>query len=66
MTTECKKKTFDCVEMKNRIQRELRKEYEDRKDEFNSYVDFINATAEESEEIREFFERIAPAGTKTV
>lgn len=59
MTTKHKKKTFDCVEMKNSIQRELQDEYKSRKDEFVSYADFINATAEESEEIRAFFERIS-------
>lgn len=54
-------KTFDCVEMKNRIQRELREEYEARKDEFSSYADFINATADESEEIRAYWAKIAGA-----
>jgi len=44
-----KAKTFDCVEMKNRIQAELLAEYEARKDEFKSYLDFINATAKNSE-----------------
>ena len=48
------KKSFDCVEMKNRIQQELRKEYEKRKAEFSSYADFINATAGECEEVKEF------------
>lgn len=43
-----KTKTFDCVEMKNRIQAERLAEYEARKDEFSSYVDFINARAKES------------------
>ena len=52
-------KTFDCVEMKNRIQRELRQEYEARKTEFASYVDLLNATADESEEIRAFREKVA-------
>ena len=52
-------KTFDCVEMKNRIQRELRQEYEARKTEFASYVDFLNATADESEEIRALREKVA-------
>ena len=39
-----RKKTFDCVEMKDRIQQKLREEYESRKSEFDSYADFINAT----------------------
>ena len=42
-------KTFDCVEMKNRIQAERLAEYESRKGEFTSYVDFINARVKDSE-----------------
>ncbi len=42
-------KTFDCVEMKNRIQSELFAEYESRKGEFASYLDFINAKVKDSE-----------------
>ena len=56
-------KTFDCVEMKNRIQRELRQEYETRKTEFASYAEFLNATADESEEIRAFREKVTKART---
>ena len=59
MTTE--KTTFDCVEMKNRIQEELMQEYESRKGEFSSYADFIVATAAESDEIRAWRQRIAKA-----
>ncbi len=44
-----KTKTFDCVEMKNRIQAELFAEYEARKGEFASYLDFINAKVKDSE-----------------
>ena len=43
-----KTKTFDCVEMKNRIQAKRLAEYEARKNEFDSYIDFINARAQES------------------
>ena len=42
-------KTFDCVEMKNRIQAERLAEYEARKGEFASYIDFINARVKDSE-----------------
>ncbi len=56
-------KTFDCVEMKNRIQRELKQEYEARKTEFASYAEFLNATADESEEIRAFREKATKART---
>jgi hypothetical protein len=60
-----KKKTFDCVEMKNRIQRQLRQEYEARKSQFASYADFINATANESEQIRTFRQEVARTRTTT-
>jgi hypothetical protein len=43
-----KKKSFDCVEMKRRIQEQLRAEYESRKKAFASYVDFLNAKADQS------------------
>jgi len=43
------KKPFDCVEMKNRIQAKRLAEYESRKDEFASYLDFINAKVKDSE-----------------
>ncbi len=42
-------KTFDCVEWKDRAQERLWAEYEARKDEFASEVEFLNAKAEESE-----------------
>ena len=51
-------KKFDCVEMKNAIQQQLRQEYERRKNEFASYVDFINSTVNESDEIRRFREKL--------
>ena len=54
-------KTFDCVEEKKRIQKLLLNEYEARKDEFASYADFIVKTADESEEIRAWREKIARA-----
>ncbi len=44
-----KTKSFDCVEMKNRIQADLFAEYESRKGEFASYLDFINAKVKDSE-----------------
>jgi len=42
-------KPFDCVEMKNRIQAQRLAEYEARKHEFSSYLDFINARLKDSE-----------------
>ena len=40
---KAKRKEFDCVEMKNRIQAERWAEYQARKDEFSSYIGFVNA-----------------------
>ena len=40
-----KMKFFDCVEMKSQAQAKLMREYESRKEEFESYVDFLNSTA---------------------
>ena len=54
-----KTKTFDCVEMKDRIQAKLLAEYEARKDEFPSYMAFIRATAAESEWVRQLRTRLA-------
>jgi len=52
-----KTKTFDCVEMKRKCQRELHEEYEARKSEFSSYYDFLEAKANESEWIRQVREK---------
>ena len=43
-----KTKTFDCVELKNRIQAKRLAEYEACKDKYASYVDFINARVKDS------------------
>ena len=47
MTT--KAKTFDCVKMKNRIQAGLMAEFETRRNDFDSYADFIVASARDVE-----------------
>lgn len=60
-----RKKTLDCVDMKNSIQEDLRQEYEARKTEFDSYVDFLNSAANESQEIRMFLEKVANAKNAT-
>jgi len=52
-------KTFDCVEMKDRIQQELRREYEARRKEFASFADFIVATAAESKEVQAYWRKVA-------
>jgi hypothetical protein len=58
-----KTKTFDCVEMKYEAQRRLRAEYEARRSEFASYVDFINRTIDEHPWERDLWARIS-AGSK--
>ena len=45
-------KTFDCVEMKNRIQAEIQAEYEVHRNEFPSFVEFVRATLVDSEYAR--------------
>ena len=55
-------KTFDCVEMKNRIQAQIMAEYDARKDEFASFVDFINKTASESEWVRRMRKKFRQKG----
>jgi len=52
-----KTKTFDCVEMKNRIQAEMMAEYEAHKEEYGSFADFIEARARKSEWIQEVRKR---------
>ncbi len=52
-----KTKTFDCVEMKNRIQAERLAEYEARRSEFKSYLDFVNARVENSELVKLVLDR---------
>ena len=59
-----KTKTFDCVEMKRRIQDKLHSEYESRRSEFSSYADFINKTAGESQLIQQFREKVRQAKTR--
>jgi hypothetical protein len=54
-----RKKKFDCVQMKNSIQRDLMRQYEAEKAQFSSYADFLNATADKSEEIRVFRDKVA-------
>ena len=49
-------KAFDCVEFKRQSQQRLRAEYEERKSEFDSYVDFIRAKVMENEWSRRIWE----------
>ncbi len=54
-------KTFDCVEMKRRIQTDLMAEYESSKDKFSSFADFIHKTAASDFKIRAFQEKVSKA-----
>ena len=56
-----KTKTFDCVASKRQAQECLREEYEKRADEFDSYVDFINAKVGENEWSRQMWEKFPTA-----
>lgn len=58
-------KTFDCVEMKHAAQRKLRAEYESRKGEFGSYVEFLDAKADESQWQRKFWAKVRAAAEAT-
>jgi len=51
MTT--RNKTFDCVEMKNRVQAQMLAEYEAHKDEYDSFVDFVKTRTQCSEWVRQ-------------
>lgn len=53
-----KTKTFDCVEMKRQAQEKLLAEYESRKDEFDSYSQFLTARTRSSAWQREFWARV--------
>lgn len=44
-----KTKTFNCVEMKNRVQAEILAEYERQKDKFASFAEFLKTTESEWE-----------------
>ncbi len=56
-----KTKTFDCVEMKRQAQARLRAEFESRKSEFESYFDFLQWKADNSEIAKRGREKIARA-----
>jgi len=61
MTT--KSKTFDCVEMKNRIQAAIQVEYEAHRAEFPSFVEFVKAAAAQSEYARTMRRKFGGAET---
>ncbi len=53
-----KPKTFDCVEMKHKVQKEIMLQWEARKHEFSSYEEFLQAGIKESDWGRRTWERI--------
>ncbi len=61
-----KAKTFDCVQMKHRAQEKLRAEYEARREEFDSYSEFLATTIKEDPWQRQLWQRIStPAEVQT-
>ena len=56
-----KTRGFDCLKMKDEIQAKILAEWEDRKAEFPSFVDFINARVEESPFGREMLRKLRRA-----
>ena len=52
-----KRKTFDCVGMKHKAQQEIMAEWAERKDEFASYGEFLEATIRESDWGRRMWEK---------
>jgi hypothetical protein len=57
-----KTKTFDCVEIKNRIQAERMAEFEAHRDEYGAYVEFVRARCERSDWRRRQMARLRKAG----
>ena len=53
--------THNCVEMKNRIQARRMAEYESRKGEFASYLDFVRSKTGESAWARRMHRKFAKA-----
>lgn len=62
MTTKIK--TFDCVEMKRKAQENLLAEYESRRNEFDSYSEFIEAKSRSSPWQQRFWAKVASAHTE--
>ena len=61
-----KTKTFDCVEMKNRIQAKILSDYEAHKDEFPSLLAFIQARNRQSAWVRRMEKKFrGPQGQRT-
>lgn len=56
-----KTKTFDCVEMKRRIQAEMMSDYLAHRDEHTSYVTFVEARANASDWVRRMRGKFKPS-----
>lgn len=59
-----KNKSFDCVAMKSDIQERHMAEYERRKEEFASYLAFVNARVNQSDFAKTMREKIARGRVK--
>ena len=64
MRATTKKKTFDCVEMKNHIQARIMAEYEAHKGEFASFLDFVRARNRKSGWVQRMEARFSPRKTR--
>ena len=54
-------KTFDCVQMKRQAQEKLLAEYESRRNEFDSYSQFIEAKSRSSAWQQDFWAKVDQA-----
>jgi hypothetical protein len=57
-----RRKSFDCVEMKDRIQARILAEYEARKDRAVSFDEFVRAKANASPWVRRMKRRVRSSG----
>lgn len=57
-------KAFDCVDMKRKAHERLRREYDAGRNDFDSYFDFLNKTAERSPLWKRLQEKTARAKAK--
>ena len=53
-----KTKIFDCVDMKNEIQKKRMAEYESQKDKYSSYAEFIKSRSDKSKWIKQIRTKI--------
>jgi hypothetical protein len=53
-----------CLAVKDRVQRELMREYEARKSEFASYVEFVKATVDDDPNVRAYRQKLTRSGNR--